>query len=62
MIPSELYYTASLLIALIVYVVRVEKCLTSIQKDICYIKKNCPHCKSNPDSTDGDRRSNTNTS
>ena len=54
--PPGIYYTACLLIALGVYIVRIEKSLTSIQKDISYIKKNCPNCKANPDSDHGDGR------
>lgn len=56
MIPPGFYYTASLLIAFVVYIVRIEKSLTSIQKDISYIKSNCHHCKQNPDSDHGDGR------
>lgn len=56
MIPAGFYYTACLVIAFGVYIVRIEKSLTSIQKDISYIKKNCPNCKGNPDSKHGDGR------
>ena len=56
MMPPGVYYTACLLIALGVYIVRIEKSLTSIQKDIKYIKANCHFCKPNPDSDHGDDR------
>ena len=47
---------APFLIAFGVYIVRLEKSLTSIQKDISYIKKNCHFCKQNPDSHHGHGR------
>jgi len=47
---------APLLIAFGVYIVRLEKSLTSIQKDISFIKKNCHYCKQNPDSDHGGDR------
>ena len=53
MIPPELYYAVSIVVPFGVYIVRLEKSLTSIQKDISYIKKNCHHCKQNPDSQNG---------
>ena len=56
MIPPGIYYTACLLIALGVYIVRIEKSLTSIQKDIKYIKSNCHFCNPNPDSAHGHGR------
>lgn len=58
--PPGIYYTACLLIALGVYIVRIEKSLTSIQKDISYIKKNCLYCKPNPDSDHGHGRTDSN--
>jgi len=57
MIPPGFYYTACLIIAFGVYIVRLEKSLTSIQKDIKYIKANCHFCKPNPDLDHGDGRS-----
>ena len=47
---------APFLVAFIAYIVRLEKSLTSIQKDISYIKAHCYHCKENPDSDHGDGR------
>ena len=47
---------APFLVAFGVYIVRLEKSLTSIQKDISFIKKNCHYCKQNPDSDHGDGR------
>jgi len=47
---------APFLVAFIAYIVRLEKSLTSIQKDISYIKRHCYHCKENPDSDHGGDR------
>lgn len=43
-LPTYLLTVVPLLIGLVAYIVRVEKCLTSIKKDICFIKKHCPKC------------------
>lgn len=53
---TTIYQLTLLIAGFVLYIIRIEKCLTSLKKDICYIKKHCPHCKTNPDSENGDSR------